>query len=293
MTGRSICPVCDSPRLRTVSLLAEGRVLRCGDCSLEITASALTGGSHAPTSDGHSSSTITAAGYREEMISGYHSHRSQLSQLALNRLKLYSRILGRSPRSILEVGSGTGWMIRAFHELGVQSAGLEIDEALVAIARENGANVHLADICQIDPSTYPKHDVICSSQTLEHIMSPRSAIANMKGLARPGGLVHLDVPNAAGWGAQLRRLRRGRARWGVIDPPHHQIGYYPKSLRILVERAALEIMSIMERPTDDSTYGQAILPSARFSKVAIGLSRWLGHGYLLIGLARVPDRGEA
>jgi len=292
MTAASICPVCGGKELTVAGRVAGQSVLRCRGCRLELTASALMNSSKSQESADQGSSTVTSAEYREAMITRYDSLRDSIRRLAVSRLELYSEHLGRKPANILEVGSGTGWMIKAFQELGVQTAGLENDAALVSLARENGANVRLADICRIYPGGFSKFDVVYSSQTLEHILFPRTAIMNMKELARPGGLIHLDVPNSAGWGARLRRLRRGEERWGMLEPPHHQIGYYPVTLRKLLENADLEIVRITERPTNDSVFGQAILPTGFMSRTAMSLSRWLGHGYLLVGLARVPVSRE-
>jgi ArsR family transcriptional regulator len=230
---------------------------------------------------------MTSPDYREAMITQYDAFRDRIKERASMRLGLYSELLGGRPGSILEVGSGTGWMIRAFQELGVSGTGLEIDETLVSLARKEGADVRLADICRIDPRDHVKYDVVCSSQTLEHLSDPRPAIRNMRDMASKGGLIHLDVPNSASWGARYHRFRRGKKRWGMLEPPHHQMGYYPATLRRLLEDAGLEILRVVEKPTDDEVFGQAILPTAFLPRAAIRLSKWLGHGYLLVGLARV------
>ena len=293
MTDDITCPICGGKEFEVAGRLAGQSAMRCRSCRLEITSSVLMKRPVALVGGEQGSSTVTSGEYRAEMITQYHSHRDSIRRIAANRLVLYSEYLGRKPANILEVGSGTGWMIKAFEELGVQTVGLENDEALATLARENGANVQRADICQIDPSDYVRYDVICASQTIEHILLPQTAVLNMKKLARSGGLIHLDVPNSASWGARIRRLRRGEKRWGMLEPPHHQIGYYPETLRRLLGSAGLEILRISERPTNDRVFGQAILPTAFSSRAAISLSRWLGHGYILVGLARVPTSQDA
>jgi SAM-dependent methyltransferase len=293
MTNDLTCPACGGKRLFVAVQLAKIRAYRCRDCRLEVTESILLERSTPADPVVRMNSTVTSTGYKDSMIMRYGSLMDSARRLATNRLALYTQYLGKRPASIIEVGSGTGWMVKAFQELGVQSAGLEIDATLVSLAQHNGANVQLADICQLSPEPFSKHDVICSSQTLEHILYPRRAIANMTRMVHPGGLVHVDVPNSAGWGARLRRLRRGRGCWGILNPPHHQIGYYPETLQKLLENAGLEILAIMEKPTNDNVFGQAILPTGFVSRAAMLASRWLGHGYLLIGLARVSVSQDA
>jgi SAM-dependent methyltransferase len=289
MTDEGICPVCGGERFVVAGQLMDEDIMRCRDCRVEIMASVLIRSQTTRQQVGQASATVTSGEYKEAMKTRYQSLRESILQIASNRLALYSGYLGRRPANILEVGSGTGWMIGAFQELGVQGIGLESDPDLVSLAQENGANVLWADVCELNLVDYSRYDVVCSSQTIEHILLPQVAIANMKNLAHPGGLIHLDVPNSAGWGARLRRFHHGEKRWGMLEPPHHQIGYYPGTLRRLLEKSGLEIIQIIERPTDDRIFGQAILPTAFLPRVAMSFSRWIGHGYLLVGLARVPS----
>lgn len=284
------CPVCGSAHLRAVGRLAEGPVWRCRDCRLEMTGRVLESDVTAQETGERAGSTVTSPDYRAAMVGRFASSRDLIRERASNRLRLYSEILGRRPAQILEVGSGNGGFVKAFRDLGLASEGLEIDPSLVSIARADGADVRLADISRIDPGDFERADVVFSSQTLEHILTPRDAMRNMRALTREGGLIHIDVPNSASWGARYHRLRPGRARWAMLEPPHHQIGYHPVSLARLFEDAGLQVLKILERPTDDPTFGQTILPTALLPKIAISLSRLLGHGYLLVGLAGVPGR---
>lgn len=287
---RPKCPVYGSSGLRKVGRLADGPVWRCRDCRLEMTDRVLGSGMPASATGSPAISTVTSPEYIAAMVGRYSSLRDLIGERASNRLRLYTDCLGRRPARILEVGSGNGGMVKAFRDMGLTSEGLEIDEALVSLARAEGADVRLADISRVDPRGFEKYDVVFSSQTLEHILTPRAAMRNMRELTREGGLIHIDVPNSASWGARYHRICRSKARWAMLEPPHHQIGYHPASLARLFEDAGLQVLKIFERPTDDRTFGQTILPTAFFPKVAISLSRLLGHGYLLVGLAGVPCR---
>jgi hypothetical protein len=76
----------------------------------------------------------------------------------------------------------------------------------------------------------------------------------------------------------------------VIALPHHQMAYHSVSLHRLFSYAGLEVVDMLERPTDDDVFGQIIIPTSFPSKVAMLLSRVFGHGYLLVGIARNPLR---
>ena len=224
------------------------------------------------------------------MKSRYETVQPLIMRRAARRLELYTKLLNKGPTHILEIGCGPGWMVQAFTKLGVKATGIEINEELVRTASALGADVKQADICHVSPTDFPACDVVCASQTLEHIFTPRLALWKMSSLLQPGGIIHIDVPNADSWGARVRRVYHGRYRWGVISLPHHQIGYYPDSLRKLFSDTGLETLKILERPTDDEVFGQVILPKRFVSRVAMKLSGCLGHGYLLVGLASKPAR---
>jgi SAM-dependent methyltransferase len=142
------------------------------------------------------------------------------------------------------------------------------------------------DINLHDASKLGEFDVVFSSQTIEHIHTPRQAIANMAKSVRTGGLLHIDVPNANSWGSRVRRVRHGPDNWGSLWLPAHQVGYYPETMSQLLGGAGFEIVEISERPTNHGVFGQTILPESWKSHAAIFVSRVLGHGYLLVGIGR-------
>jgi len=276
------CPVCDAPELDTLAELRSSgkrRVLRCQTCWLEFVDPFLPGNEEG-------SSSVTADEYLRSLISQYKSLLTCITYRAEQRLAYYSELLGRRPRRILEIGAASGWMVKAYTDRGVSTLGLEIDPQLLECARALGAPVSEGDICTFDIDRLGKFDVVCSSQTLEHILRPRRAMAQMVRALMPDGIVHVDIPNADSWGSRLRRRRHGPENWGVIALPHHQMGYYARTLNCLFAQSGLKVHSIGEHPTDHSVFGQVILPTAFRSRAALLASRFLGHGYLLVGVGR-------
>ena len=286
----SLCPACEgSSRLATSHRLnGHHQVVQCSHCRLEFLVPFIRGGM----SSGSSSSAVTSPSYIEMMTRDYERLKDRIHQRAMSRLDLYSRLLGgRKPHRILDIGCGPGWLVKAYNEAGVQASGMEILPELIVVARSLGTDVNQGDICEIPDDAEPIYDVITCSQALEHILTPRLAVRNMARLLRPGAILHVDVPNADSWGSRVRRILLLRTRWGAIDIPHHQVGYHRRSLRTLLQDCGLEDLDILERSTDDATYGQVILPTAFPSVALLKLLRPLGHGYLLIGLARKPYTG--
>jgi len=282
MSSMAYCPLCESAALERVAVLDNGQrgAFVCGQCSLEFIQPFLRVGA--------ASSSVTAPDYLASMRTQYDELRDRIQSHAALRLAFFTQALGEKPTRILEVGAGTGWMVKALGELGCDVTGVEVDPDLIEVAHTLGANVQRADICEVDTGCFAAFDVVCSSQTLEHILSPVVAIHKMSALLRPGGLICIDVPNGDSWGARLRRRSHSDQNWGVLHLPHHQIGYRPQTLHYLLQSQRFEHIQIVERPTDDPTFGQAILPRRLLSKAALQLSHVLGHGYLLVGTGRKP-----
>jgi 2-polyprenyl-3-methyl-5-hydroxy-6-metoxy-1,4-benzoquinol methylase len=236
-------------------------------------------------------SSVTAPEYIEGMKNQLERARPWVVRLAKNRLRYYERLLERRPKRILEIGAGTGWMVKAYQEEGIEAAGVELDPQLIEYAQSQlGLKLIEADINLGELSDAGEFDVVFSSQTVEHIHTPRKAITNMAKSLRDGGLLHIDVPNANSWGSRVRRIRHGRDNWGAITLPAHQVGYFPESMSRLLSDASFEIIEVSERPTDDHLFGQTILPVALRSRAAIFASRILGHGYLLVAIGKKTAR---
>jgi 2-polyprenyl-3-methyl-5-hydroxy-6-metoxy-1,4-benzoquinol methylase len=278
-----LCPACGSGNsVEVAGLDAQPKrtVLRCSACRLEFAT---------PLSSGADSdqSAITSPIYIELMKGSYESSLTRINALVRRRLDLYTKLLGRPPQRILEVGAGTGWWVKAYQEAGLEAYGLELDLDLVRWASER-LNLSLipGDITACDLSQLGQFDIVYSSQTIEHILTPQIAITNMASALRPGGILHVDVPNADSWGSRVRRIFHGDGKWGVIKLPHHQLGYYPITIKSLLERAGLQVIQVSENASNDRVLGQFILPTSVRTRLARLATHFFGHGYLLVALAR-------
>ena len=108
-------------------------------------------------------------------------------------------------RSLLEVGSGDGYVLKALSDLPVSLTGIEISEKRIERSR---ALVPQAEIVAGDAREMPfadhSFDIVVCSEVLEHVPEPERAIEEMKRVVRPGGLVIVTVPQERNW--QLGRL---------------------------------------------------------------------------------------
>jgi SAM-dependent methyltransferase len=99
---------------------------------------------------------------------------------------------GQGPRW-LDVGCGTGVLLNACPEI-TDKLGLEVDAASVARAREKGL-----DVRQVSPGDwaleqYGRFDLVTLCDVLEHLEDEHAALASVRGVLQPGGVLLVTVP---------------------------------------------------------------------------------------------------
>jgi hypothetical protein len=103
------CPVCCEPRTVRVANMEDGarQVLRCARCLFEIVEPPIK-------QDVSSSSAITSPDYIRTLKTRHEQLQSLIAVRSRNRIRERSRILGRTPRRILDLGCGAGWMVNEY-----------------------------------------------------------------------------------------------------------------------------------------------------------------------------------
>lgn len=86
-----------------------------------------------------------------------------------------SRIMARSlfsefsPKSVVDVGCGTGALLVEFRKLGCETFGLEFSPAGLEICRRRGLNVRKFDLENESIKTPIKYDMVTSMEVAEHL----------------------------------------------------------------------------------------------------------------------------
>jgi hypothetical protein len=101
---------------------------------------------------------------------------------------------------LLEVGVGNGSLLTAARTQGYNSSGCDLN--------------HL----------------------LEHVADPVALLIAARRRLRPGGLLHLAVPNVSSWEAQL-------PGWNSYEP-YHLLYFAPDTLQIAAQKAGFDILSV-------------------------------------------------
>lgn len=142
----------------------------------------------------------------------------------------------RRPGRVLDVGCGTGDYLEAWSRLGWEVAGIEPDAQAAAIARARlGAVVHHGFL-EDAPLPAGAFDAIAMSHSLEHVRSPRAALALVHRALAPGGRLLLMVPNFRAWD----RVAFG-PRWYGLEVPRHLYHFEPRTLTAVLAASGFAV----------------------------------------------------
>jgi ubiquinone/menaquinone biosynthesis C-methylase UbiE len=115
-----------------------------------------------------------------------------------------------APR-VLDVGAGHGMLMSILTELGHEFHALDVKDqsSRYSDVYRKGITFHVCNV-EVDSIPYPdaSFDAVVCCQVLEHFThSHLPAIREMRRVLRPGGILEVDVPNAACFRNRSRLLR--------------------------------------------------------------------------------------
>lgn len=165
------------------------------------------------------------------------------------RLALTHRLLTRdgTPRSVFEIGYGSGALLRRFLDAGATVAGTDPDQLEVGVdplVCERG-DLHSAPIEEL-AATDDRVELVYGIHVLEHVLDPMQTLQHAADLLAPGGSVQFLTP--AGDSDGLRAY--GRAWWMLEDPTHVRF-FSAESLRRAAASVGLTDVRVT-RPALDS-----------------------------------------
>jgi SAM-dependent methyltransferase len=149
------------------------------------------------------------------------SHGAQILEFCLPFLGERSRVL--------DVGCGPGGVLTAFALAGRETAGVEPSEHHSAYAREQGHAVQTGLFGEVELPA-GAFDLVIVTQTLNHLLDPRSALRALRALLSEHGLLFLEVQNFPEF---ARRARRSI----TVDHPYY---FAAETLECMARRTGLE-----------------------------------------------------
>lgn len=163
-----------------------------------------------------------------------HPGKRRTNQLVVDQLRKAGLESGR----ILDVGSGPGYLIRALKEAGYEAAGLDHSQEALRIGAEHvKAEMQLGDVCERIPWDDGSFDGVVLHDVIEHLTEEDAALAEIRRVLRPGGLLLLSTLNES---SVLHKLL-GK-RWSYYQDPTHVKPWRAATLRELLERHGFEVV---------------------------------------------------
>jgi len=143
---------------------------------------------------------------------------------------------------LLDVGCGTGEMLRLMQLLGWDAEGLDPDPRAVALANESGLR---ARVGTLESAAVPvrHYAAVTSSHVIEHVPDPGRFLMDCLRATRPGGRLALVTPNIASLGHRLFG-----ARWRGLEPPRHLQLFDVCSLGRLARAAGYQDVRVTTTP---------------------------------------------
>jgi ubiquinone/menaquinone biosynthesis C-methylase UbiE len=218
-----------------------------------------------PTIDNRSYYDTFAETYEAERHDGYHLMVDDLeSELVLPHAR---------GNDVLEVGCGTGLILRRTAEVARSHMGLDLSEGMIAKARARGLNTTLGSATEL-PFPDASFDVVYSFKVLSHVPDLRRALAEMARVTRPGGRVFIELYNKRSLRYLARRIRGGASVGGGLDDnqvffrfysPGEMREHLPSSLRVEAEHG-VRIFTTLPRMVSWPVVGPSLRRAERAAR---------------------------
>jgi len=149
-------------------------------------------------------------------------------------MKRLRRVVG-SGRELLEIGVGSGSFLAYAQARGYSPLGCDLSAAICQrVERDTGITMHCGILESLPDEQF--FDVVVMNHILEHVSDPVALLKTVLARLKPGGVLHLAVPNVGAWEARL-------PGWGSYEP-YHLLYFTPQTLRVAVEKAGFTVQRL-------------------------------------------------
>jgi 2-polyprenyl-3-methyl-5-hydroxy-6-metoxy-1,4-benzoquinol methylase len=139
--------------------------------------------------------------------------------------------------SILDVGCGSGFFLRALDQSKWNCFGVETGEAAARAASRSLGEGHVFTGTLIDSACADAaFDVISFWSALEHTNEPRANLIEARRIIKHGGSLIIQVPNAASYQARMFD-----GDWFALDAPRHRYHFSLRTLNAVLVEAGFKL----------------------------------------------------
>lgn len=153
---------------------------------------------------------------------------------------------------ILDVGCGTGRLVRFLNQKGYKALGCEPAREAVKIAQKiNGAKSVKKASATALPYKAESFDLITSISVIEHLTKKeaREFINEAKRVLKPHGFIFIITPN---FSSPFRYILK--KKWFAFSDPTHINYFTPKSIRLLLSSSGFSNISFRFKTTHNISF---------------------------------------
>jgi SAM-dependent methyltransferase len=198
---------------------------------------------------------------------------------------------GLERNSVVDFGAGSGALLQRLRDAGFTD---------LTAADVEGAEFALPGIpwCAVDlnddyaRSFERKFKVVCMSEVIEHIDSPRHVLKQARVLLEDDGLLVLSTPNIAFWEGRIKFLLTGDL-WGFGESRYRGIRHIsplsPTQLRLMLQEIGFEVVALTSAGSFATPLRSAILSPIWAPMTALAGGEIRGESLVAIARKSAPD----
>jgi SAM-dependent methyltransferase len=172
---------------------------------------------------------------------GYDDYEAQEAEYRATFEEELCRIAAFRPSgTVLDVGCGYGYFVRAALDAGYNAYGVDVAAKAVetASARLPG-RVFRGTVADVPDSAARRFDVVFVSHLIEHICEPVTFVSELEARMAAGGILVLVTPDIESLLAKV-----SRSRWVSFKLPEHVCFYSAKTVGDLITRCGLRLLTV-------------------------------------------------
>jgi len=138
--------------------------------------------------------TASDAAYHDPAYFGRYDRRRR-RRVAKSRAQVLDALEFARPGPLLDVGCSLGYTLEAARRLGLPASGTDVSAHAVDACRRRGFVALPGSLHEL-PYADASFTIVTMKHVLEHTPDPRAALAEVRRVLRPRGVVFVAVPNA-------------------------------------------------------------------------------------------------
>lgn len=143
---------------------------------------------------------------------------------------------------LLDVGSGSGKVLKLAETLGLEAYGVDFDKVVVDDAKKENNKVSLGGI-EVWKGYEGFFDTIIMSHVFEHLYDHDECLRIAYHILKPGGYIWLETPNIDSFGRN-----KFKGYWRGLEPPRHLVLFNWDQIENKLKETGFQVYKRLRKP---------------------------------------------